>query len=75
MEFLAAPVRGNGKVIKAGGLTIAVSGPEDTYLKVAHLLDHIALSETKEELAQCQQEFAAARQINRELIARINRER
>ncbi|HEX7265981.1 MAG TPA: DUF6262 family protein [Streptosporangiaceae bacterium] len=33
------------------------------------------LSETKEELAQCQQELAAARQINRELIARINRER
>lgn len=33
------------------------------------------LSETKEELAQCQQELAAARQINRELIARINRDR
>ena len=33
------------------------------------------LSETKEQLAQCQQELAAARQINRELIARINRER
>jgi hypothetical protein len=32
-------------------------------------------AETKEELAQCQQELAAARQINRELIARINRER
>ena len=45
VEFLAAPVSGNAKVIKAGGLTIAVSGPEDTYLKVAHLLDHIAKSE------------------------------
>ena len=32
VEFLAAPVSGNAKVIKAGGLTIAVSGPEDTYL-------------------------------------------
>jgi 3-hydroxyisobutyrate dehydrogenase len=46
VEFLAAPVSGNAKVIKAGGLSIAVSGPEDTYRKVAHLLDHIAKSVT-----------------------------
>ena len=46
VEFLAAPVSGNAKVIKAGGLTIAVSGPEDTYLRVAHLLDHIAKAVT-----------------------------
>jgi 3-hydroxyisobutyrate dehydrogenase len=46
VEFLAAPVSGNAKVIKAGELTIAVSGPEDTYLKVAHLLEHIAKAVT-----------------------------
>jgi 3-hydroxyisobutyrate dehydrogenase len=46
VEFLAAPVSGNAKVIEAGGLTIAVSGPEDTYLRVAHLLDHIAKAVT-----------------------------
>ena len=46
MEFFAAPVSGNAKVIKAGGLTIAVSGPEETYHNVAHLLDHIAKSVT-----------------------------
>ena len=46
VEFLAAPVSGNAKVIKAGGLTIAVSGPEDTYLRVAYLLDHIAKAVT-----------------------------
>ena len=34
-----------------------------------------ALSEVKEQLAQRDQELAAARQINRELIARLNRER
>jgi 3-hydroxyisobutyrate dehydrogenase len=46
VEFLAAPVSGNAKVIKAGGLTIAVSGPEDTYLRVGHLLGHIGKSVT-----------------------------
>jgi 3-hydroxyisobutyrate dehydrogenase len=46
VEFLAAPVSGNAKVIKSGGLTIAVSGPEDTYLRVAHLLGHIGKSVT-----------------------------
>jgi 3-hydroxyisobutyrate dehydrogenase len=46
VEFLAAPVSGNAKVIKAGELTIAVSGPEETYHKVAHLLGHIAKSVT-----------------------------
>jgi 3-hydroxyisobutyrate dehydrogenase len=45
-DFVAAPVSGNAKVIKAGGLTMAVSGPEDTYLRVAHLLDHIAKAVT-----------------------------
>ncbi len=46
VDFLAAPVSGNGKVVKAGGLTLAVSGPEDTYLRVAHLLDHIGKAVT-----------------------------
>jgi 3-hydroxyisobutyrate dehydrogenase len=46
VEFLAAPVSGNAKVIKAGLLTIAVSGPEDTYIRVAHLLDHIGKAVT-----------------------------
>lgn len=46
MEFLAAPVSGNAKVIKAGELTMAVSGPEETYRRVAHLLADIAKSVT-----------------------------
>ncbi len=29
--FLAAPVSGNGKVVKAGQLSVAASGPRDTY--------------------------------------------
>jgi 3-hydroxyisobutyrate dehydrogenase len=39
--FLAAPVSGNAKVVKAGMLTLVVSGPEETWLKVAPLLDHL----------------------------------
>lgn len=46
VEFLAAPVSGNAKVIKAGELTMAVSGPEETYRRVAHLLADIAKSVT-----------------------------
>ncbi len=38
VEFLAAPVSGNGKVVAAGGLTLCVSGPEATFRKVEHLL-------------------------------------
>ena len=41
VDFLAAPVSGNGKVVEAGGLTLVVSGPRTTYERVAHLLDHI----------------------------------
>ena len=33
-EFLAAPVSGNPAVIAAGKLTVAVSGPEETYNEV-----------------------------------------
>ena len=42
VQFLAAPVSGNGKVVAAGKLSIAVSGPEDTFRRVEHLLRHIA---------------------------------
>ncbi|MFC4585352.1 NAD(P)-dependent oxidoreductase [Sphaerisporangium corydalis] len=44
--FLAAPVSGNGKVVRAGALSIVVSGPKETYDKVAHLLRHIGRSVT-----------------------------
>ncbi|MFF8690868.1 NAD(P)-dependent oxidoreductase [Streptomyces sp. NPDC002431] len=37
-EFLAAPLSGNPKVIAAGGLTIAVSGPQEVFTRVEPLL-------------------------------------
>ncbi len=37
-RFLAAPVSGNPKVVKAGKLTLAVSGPEDAFDMVEPLL-------------------------------------
>jgi 3-hydroxyisobutyrate dehydrogenase len=46
VEFLAAPVSGNGKVVRSGGLTLCVSGPEETFRKVEHLLNHIGKSVT-----------------------------
>ncbi len=46
VDFLAAPVSGNGKVVASGGLTFVVSGPRQTYDKVAHLLGHIGKSVT-----------------------------
>jgi 3-hydroxyisobutyrate dehydrogenase-like beta-hydroxyacid dehydrogenase len=46
VQFLAAPVSGNGKVVKAGKLSIAVSGSEETFRRVEHLLQHIARSVT-----------------------------
>ena len=46
VAFLAAPVSGNGKVVAAGGLTLVVSGPEETYQRVAPLLRHIGKSVT-----------------------------
>ena len=36
--FLAAPVSGSPKVVKSGKLTLAVSGPRDTFDQVEHLL-------------------------------------
>ncbi len=46
VAFLAAPVSGNGKVVRAGGLSLVVSGPEETYERVAHLLDHLGKGAT-----------------------------
>jgi len=46
VDFLSAPVSGNGKVVRAGLLTLVVSGPEETWLKVAPLLDHIGQGAT-----------------------------
>jgi 3-hydroxyisobutyrate dehydrogenase-like beta-hydroxyacid dehydrogenase len=46
VDFLAAPVSGNGKVVKAGKLSIAVSGPVEAYERVEDLLRHIARSVT-----------------------------
>jgi 3-hydroxyisobutyrate dehydrogenase len=46
VDFLSAPVSGNGKVVRAGGLTLVVSGPEETYQRFAPLLGHIGKSAT-----------------------------
>jgi 3-hydroxyisobutyrate dehydrogenase len=46
VDFLAAPVSGNGKVVKAGGLSLVVSGPEETWKRVAPLLDHLGKGAT-----------------------------
>ena len=46
VAFLAAPVSGNGKVVAAGGLTLVVSGPLETYERAAPLLRHIGKSVT-----------------------------
>ncbi|HET8663648.1 MAG TPA: NAD(P)-dependent oxidoreductase [Nocardioides sp.] len=46
VDFLSAPVSGNGKVVRAGLLTLVVSGPEQTWLKVAPLLDHLGQGAT-----------------------------
>ena len=44
--FLSAPVSGNGKVVRSGGLTLVVSGPEETYDKVEPLLAHLGKGAT-----------------------------
>src|SRR5882724_1493742 len=46
VQFLAAPVSGNGKVARAGLLTLVVSGPEETFRRVQHLLRHLGRSVT-----------------------------
>jgi 3-hydroxyisobutyrate dehydrogenase-like beta-hydroxyacid dehydrogenase len=44
--FLAAPVSGSPKVVAAGKLTLAVSGPRDTFDRVEHLLDDLGKAVT-----------------------------
>ena len=44
--FLSAPVSGNGKVVRAGKLSLVVSGPEQTYRRVAPLLHHLGRAVT-----------------------------
>ena len=46
VAFLAAPVSGNGKVVRAGGLSLVVSGPEGAYRNVEHLLQPLGKSVT-----------------------------
>jgi 3-hydroxyisobutyrate dehydrogenase len=46
VDFLAAPVSGNGKVVASGGLSLVVSGSADTFDRVAPLLHHIGASVT-----------------------------
>jgi 3-hydroxyisobutyrate dehydrogenase-like beta-hydroxyacid dehydrogenase len=41
VAFLASPVSGNGKVVKAGKLSLVASGPEETFRQVRPLLEHI----------------------------------
>lgn len=46
VAFLASPVSGNGKVVRAGMLTLVASGPEETFRQVQPLLEHIGRSAT-----------------------------
>lgn len=46
VAYLAAPVSGNGKVVESGGLTMVVSGPEETYRQVSHLLGRLGKGAT-----------------------------
>ncbi len=46
VAFLASPVSGNGKVVRAGMLTLVASGPEETFRQVQPLLEHIGKSVT-----------------------------
>ena len=41
IKFLASPVSGNGKCVKAGKLAIVASGPQDTYATMEPFLDII----------------------------------
>jgi 3-hydroxyisobutyrate dehydrogenase len=46
VAFLASPVSGNGKVVKAGKLSLVASGPQETFRRVEPLLRHIGKSVT-----------------------------
>jgi 3-hydroxyisobutyrate dehydrogenase-like beta-hydroxyacid dehydrogenase len=39
VSFIAAPVSGNGKVVRAGMLSLVCSGPEDSYAEVRPLVE------------------------------------
>jgi 3-hydroxyisobutyrate dehydrogenase-like beta-hydroxyacid dehydrogenase len=41
VAFLASPVSGNGKVVRAGMLSLVCSGPEDAYQQVEPLLNEL----------------------------------
>ncbi|MGX1308527.1 3-hydroxyisobutyrate dehydrogenase [Amorphus suaedae] len=41
-QFVAAPVSGNGKCVKAGKLSVVASGPEDAFTAVKPYLDALA---------------------------------
>ena len=41
-EFIASPVSGNGKCVKAGKLSIVASGPEDAFTTIRPYLDTLA---------------------------------
>ena len=45
-EFIAAPVSGNAKVIEAGKLTIAASGPRKVYDEIEYLLEDLGRAVT-----------------------------
>jgi 3-hydroxyisobutyrate dehydrogenase len=46
VDFLAAPVSGNGKVARAGRLALAVSGPHPAFLEVYPILELLGASVT-----------------------------
>jgi 3-hydroxyisobutyrate dehydrogenase len=46
VAFFASPVSGNGKVVRAGTLSLVVSGPEDTFESVAPFLEQLGKSVT-----------------------------
>lgn len=46
VRYLVAPVSGNGKVVKAGKLTMVASGPQEVFDEVEALLLHIVRSVT-----------------------------
>jgi 3-hydroxyisobutyrate dehydrogenase len=46
VAFLASPVSGNGRVVRAGGLSLVVSGPEETFQKFEPFLAQIGKSVT-----------------------------
>jgi 3-hydroxyisobutyrate dehydrogenase-like beta-hydroxyacid dehydrogenase len=45
-KLIAAPVSGNAKVIGAGKLTVAASGPRDAYDEVEYVLEHLGQAVT-----------------------------